>query len=54
MDDYCKMNPGNMGIQCLNKDDFRCNKCGWNPDVAIKRHEETLRKYGIAEQLDTT
>lgn len=38
----------NMFVTCDKFTD--CQKCGWNPDVAKKRHEETMRKYNTKEK----
>lgn len=39
----CKFNGG---VECY-PNERRCNKCGWNPEVAQRRIQEALMKYGI-------
>lgn len=43
---YCKMQPdNNMGICCNEPEDSKkCRRCGWNPEEAQRRRNETLRK----------
>ena len=47
---YCKMQPDNMGICCNEPEDSKkCRRCGWNPEEAQRRRNETLRKIRESE-----
>lgn len=42
---YCRMQPKNYGLECYDQRDEKCEKCGWNPEVAAERRRETLKKF---------
>lgn len=49
-DMLCPLNPENVGLNCPNQGRLKgvpeaeCKHCGWNPEVAKKRHEQTLKR----------
>lgn len=41
---YCRMQPDNMGLLCKEPDEKLCRFCGWNPEEAKRRRNETINK----------
>ena len=42
---YCKMQPDNMGLQCMEPYNSQaCKRCGWNAAEAQRRRNETIKK----------
>lgn len=35
---FCKFQQNTLGVICERK--LNCDKCGWNPDVAVKRKQK--------------
>jgi hypothetical protein len=40
----CRMQPKNYGLECYDQRDEKCEKCGWNPEIAEQRRAEHLKR----------